>query len=173
MLKLSQKKSIQKKADYIREKFGFKYDFQIDLESLLNSMGYNYREQELDSISGLSFVKNGEAFVVVNQSETYLKRRRFTIAHELGHLELHHNRPISVSENSGILMRDMNSSIGEDLKEIEANYFAACLLMPSELISSELKNHSYIDEDVIVELARKFNVSSLAMTIRLTSLGYF
>lgn len=58
--------------------------------------------------------------------------RRFTIAHELGHAILHREK--------GILFRDLPNS-GADLdnqrlapEEREANFFAADLLMPEELV---------------------------------------
>ena len=68
--------------------------------------------------------------------------------------------------------RDSKSSEGTDRYEVEANRFAAELLMPETFL---LKDFSERDEskdvDEIVEwLAARYRVSKQAMTIRLTNL---
>jgi Zn-dependent peptidase ImmA (M78 family)/formiminotetrahydrofolate cyclodeaminase len=67
--------------------------------------------------------------VVVISSELNSEVRNFTIAHELGHALLH--------SNLGTLHRDRpldGSSTMTDIKERQANYFAACFLMPSKIV---------------------------------------
>lgn len=84
-------------------------------------------------------------------------RQRFTVAHEIGHLLLH---------PPGRRFRDRISSMGVDLAEIQANNFAASLLMPSWMISAAAPGKS------ISALADIFGVSEQAMQIRLKALGY-
>jgi Zn-dependent peptidase ImmA (M78 family) len=59
-----------------------------------------------------------------------------------------------------------------DQKEIEANQFAASLLMPSRLLRAQVLEMGGrpLTEEQIEELARSFEVSVQAMTIRLTTL---
>jgi Zn-dependent peptidase ImmA (M78 family) len=58
--------------------------------------------------------------------------------------------------------------------EVQANQFAASLLMPARLIREHVEQRPKPLGDVDVsELARTFNVSEQAMTIRLTTLGYW
>jgi Zn-dependent peptidase ImmA (M78 family) len=53
-------------------------------------------------------------------------RRRFTLAHELGHLLLH---------PTGEMFRDSESQLAApDRREVEANKFAAALLMPISVL---------------------------------------
>jgi Zn-dependent peptidase ImmA (M78 family) len=71
--------------------------------------------------------------------------------------------------------RDTHSSEGTDTKEIEANAVAAELLMPEDEVRNLIVERGGLDmEDTsaIEELANRFDVSHLAMTIRLTNL-YF
>ncbi|MGH9326658.1 MAG: ImmA/IrrE family metallo-endopeptidase, partial [Terriglobia bacterium] len=72
-----------------------------------------------------------------------------------------------------IALRSPKSSTGTDEKEIEANQFAAELLMPVDVLSRDiLKLRGKMDvETAINKLASKYKVSVQAMTIRLTSLG--
>lgn len=116
--------------------------------------------------------KDGSAVVGVNSSDT-AERQRFTIAHELGHLVLHTNEKLHIDKNFPIGLRSDASGKATDENEIEANQFAAALLMPSGLIARDVKPLIGTDVlDAIKKLARKYKVSEQAMSIRLSTLGY-
>lgn len=66
----------------------------------------------------------------------------------------------------------------EQEREIEANYFAMCLLLPEDLVRAEVERLAPqgfdIDDDpAIVEMTKLFRVSLQLMVIRLCQLGYF
>ena len=74
-----------------------------------------------------------------------------------------------------IQLRDQKSSKDEFEDEKETNLFAAELLMPVDIIQSDLSEISEFDledEKFIKELADKCKVSTQAMTFRLAYLGY-
>lgn len=127
-----------------------------------------------ESILGFSFVKDNEKFIGVKSTDTHMGRRRFTIAHELGHLMLHQNSMLNYGHGE-VYFRHTYGHQKHDPKEYEANYFAACLLMPEDLVQNYV-NSMYpqfgLMGDDIDTLAAKFQVSSSAMTIRLSELGY-
>ena len=56
--------------------------------------------------------------------------------------------------------------------EDEANQFALCLLMPEHLLREEVKKvvWDYGNDDAIKSLCRTFEVSTIAMTVRLSQL---
>ena len=61
-----------------------------------------------------------------------------------------------------------------DAEELEANYFAMCLLMPESFVRDEIKkigNIDAVDGTGIEKLARKFRVSVPLMTLRIGQLG--
>lgn len=111
---------------------------------------------------------DGRAIIGVNASHSQ-SRQRFTIAHELGHLSLHGDAEYHFDQK--ILYRNDVSSRATDEAEIEANQFAAELLMPEPLLSKDVDGLE-LDDVEIEQLARKYQVSVQAMTIRLTVLGY-
>jgi Zn-dependent peptidase ImmA (M78 family) len=115
---------------------------------------------------------DGTAVIGVNSMEAPT-RQRFTIAHELGHLLLHKDEDLHVDERFPIAFRNPKSSQAIDDKEIEANQFAAELLMPEEFILKDLKGKDLDieDDDLVAELAAKYEVSTQAMTIRLSRLA--
>ncbi len=65
-------------------------------------------------------------------------RQRFTIAHELGHFFLHRASSTVFVDAAPIFFRDESSSNGSQREEIEANAFAAELLMPEDAIRQRL-----------------------------------
>ena len=116
--------------------------------------------------------KDGSAVIGVNSSHP-TQRQRFTIAHEIGHLLLHTNKSLHVDKNFPIGLRSGISSKAEDENEIEANQFAAALLMPTDFLSKDVT--PLVGKDVLIairKLARKYGVSEQAMSIRLSVLGH-
>jgi Zn-dependent peptidase ImmA (M78 family) len=101
-------------------------------------------------------------------------RRRFTVAHELGHLLLHKNESLHIDERFPIGFRSAASSQAVDASEIEANQFAAELLMPMSLLTADLAAMppDIDSEAAVTELAQRYEVSEQAMTIRLSALGH-
>lgn len=73
----------------------------------------------------------------------------------------------------GSKLRSPVSSLATDDREIEANQFAAELLMPLDLISAAIKKlpKKMETENAVAELANQFDVSVQAMTIRLSSVN--
>ncbi len=99
--------------------------------------------------------KSGYAiYVNAKHPET---RRRFTIAHEIAHYVLHKNLI-----RDGIVDDTLYRSGLSNLIEMEANRFAAEILMPTHLIRAAIRK-----EFSISKLAKKFKVSNEAMAIRL------
>src|SRR3954470_4270018 len=73
--------------------------------------------------------KQGRYIIGINSSHPET-RKRFTIAHEMGHLVLHQLDQVHVDKQFLVKLRDDISSQAIDPHEIEANAFAAALLMP-------------------------------------------
>ena len=133
--------------------------------------------QSLDSeISGILVPLERDRWAIIVNSDHIEVRQRFTIAHELGHLLLHgYDTPHA---DRSFKFRDTRSSEGTAIDEIQANQFAAELLMPRTVLVREVGSRTFdhaVDDDPAFELlvnrlAKKFGVSKQAMTIRLSSL---
>ena len=147
----------------------------VDVFSLPNKLGINFKEAHLvDGISGM-LEKTASTFLITINAPDPLTRKRFTLAHELGHYMLHRHLvgdglDDDKAYRSTNLGKYHNTLIGP-AEETEANKFAANLLMPRHLINSELKKRKgtepNVDDEVIHEMATLFAVSEQAMSIRL------
>ena len=138
------------------------YKIPVDLIGLANILNIEVYEQKLESkISGaIRYNKeNGKYTILLNKNDND-NRRRFTLAHELGHYFL--NKEILESDEIHI---DVLYRCSDD-KEKEIDYFAGALLMPKELIEI-----MYKDTTSISQLSNIFEVSESAMTVRLNILG--
>lgn len=145
----------------------------VPVEEIARRLGLELVARVLaDDVSGLLLrPEGGKSAIVVNQRHS-LARQRFTIAHELGHLRLHKGRPMVV-DHVRVNLRDARSGAAVDREEIEANAFAAELLMPRALVLAEIqraagRGHS---TQLAADLAVGFGVSKQAAEYRLVNLG--
>ena len=137
--------------------------------------GIGTSDSEGVPVDGRSAEALGAALVFVVNGSHVEVRRRFSVAHEIGHLELHEGRPIIVDHlvRGRVNMRDERSSLATSREEIEANGFAAALLMPADWIAADIEGSLGVAVGKTVEsLARRYNVSTQAVEYRLVNLGY-
>ncbi|MBE7172349.1 MAG: ImmA/IrrE family metallo-endopeptidase [Williamsia sp.] len=126
-----------------------------------------------ENISGVLITEKGKSTIGYNKNEPRV-RNRFTIAHELGHYILHKDElDFFVDKAFKVMYRGNNVPGINFTHEKQANEFAACLLMPEHLLRKEIDDLDldYTDEDAIKTLAKKFDVSTIAMSIRIAKLG--
>jgi Zn-dependent peptidase ImmA (M78 family) len=127
-----------------------------------------------DSVSGMLVVEDNRGAIAYNSSHARV-RQRFTVAHEIAHFLLHlkKNRRSQLFIDRYVFRRDENSATGSDHEEVEANRFGAALLMPAAFVRKEIRKHELDldDEEALTFLARRFQVSTAAMTNRLNTLG--
>jgi hypothetical protein len=91
------------------------------------------------------------------------ERQRFTVAHELGHFLLHRDKIGSGVTDTVLFRSQLSSSV-----ETEANKIAADIVMPIELLKSELvRLNGKMDMESVQELAEAYKVSEAAMRIRI------
>jgi Zn-dependent peptidase ImmA (M78 family) len=123
-----------------------------------------------DEISGAIVRKGGHVVIAVNPAH-HINRQRFTIAHELGHYFFHEGLEQHVDQDLRVAWRNADSSKAVNWVEIQANRFAAELLMPTSFLHEDLDELQSIDKRVVALLVKKYVVSPDAMKIRLSQLG--
>ncbi len=147
----------------------------VPVDKLAAELGAEISVQPLEGdVSGMLFRSNDRVVIGVNATESSV-RRRFTIAHELGHLRLHTGRQLIVDKLVRVNLRTQATVPGEE-EEREANAFAAELLMPETLVRQHFRafvgDKELVQERVLVrQLAETFDVSAQAMGYRLVNLG--
>jgi len=123
------------------------------------------------SLSGLLLPSRGEIWVNAVEAREWPTRRRFTIGHELGHYFMHQGAQTSLFCRHGSVeapeTREPRKKPAErpplDPIEEEANYFAAALLMPAQLVRREYER----PDRTFASLCEAFSSSGAAMGRRL------
>lgn len=159
-------------VETLLEKNGI-YRPPVPVEAIAQTEGIEIRQAPTGTnISGALVRSNGFVFIAVNSAH-HPNRRRFTIAHELAHYHLRHaGTDYHVDGDFTVNLRDQTSSDATNRDEIEANAFAATLLMPKKFLFKDLVDLLPLDQEKVRRLAKKYQVSEQAMTIRLVTLGF-
>ena len=144
----------------------------VPVHDLAGTVGATLRVGPLEGqLSGFLLRRADQTIIGVNSLHPRT-RQRFTIAHELGHLLLH-NYTEHVDRDMSFYFREARSSEAEIRQEIQANRFAAELLMPRTMIDAAVPKAVGLFDDVLLsDLADRFEVSVQAITYRLTNLGF-
>lgn len=120
--------------------------------------------------------KNEKRIIAVDKN-SYATRKIFTIAHEIGHYVMH------CGESNDFFERDVYES-NEDKKasednrtsiEKDADKFAACLVMPRDMVIDFVENSLYYKirdkQNLVQEICKKFIVAEKAAKKRLKEVG--
>jgi len=126
-----------------------------EIANHVEGLSIDGREFE-DGLSGASLCHNGKIFIAYNKDHSFI-RNRFTVAHELGHALLGH-----------LVILSPIDLYSKDYKELEANQFAAELLMPLQMLKQAVKKIKTVDQ-----LAKAFWVSKDAMSWRVIESGIY
>ena len=133
----------------------------------------NYNTNGVSDFEGLILSTHGKFFIFINKDNvkvTGKKRSVYSLAHELGHyfIEEHHAFLLKYGELvhhklDGIIQR-------ETLMEREADYFAACLLLPRSLFVPEIEGKVF-NMFHLRKLSGQFGVSLIVVIKRYVLLG--
>lgn len=152
--------------------------FPIDVETIISDINGTIIECDNNDLSDgfIKYIDKGEppTFEIHLKKETNVQRKRFTLAHELGHLILH----MDFFDKGARAIHDENyyRTAGDYTeKELQADEFAASFLMPSQCFKqvaydNMINNGQAYD---ISAIADYFNVSKLAAITRGRWLGMF
>ena len=128
--------------------------YPVDIESICKELGIKIKDNYPLDKDGYLICQNGKKIILINSQITNRHRKRFIIAHELGHFLLHRDQLYSCDHISDATQQNINTQV----QEKEANAFATELLIPQ----CELKKHipvAPITFDSIFDIARVFDVS--------------
>jgi Zn-dependent peptidase ImmA (M78 family) len=155
-------------ANRIREEFDLndKIDFQLIEEISFYKDAYvDYKPIEGAQGRIIFKEKSTKSFITINSAINYGPKKKFVLAHELGHALIHREgNQIFVCDEQDLNRWDIDSNL-----EAEANSFAAELIVPEKKFK-ELSKGEFSSEQ-IRDLSNHFGFSLTAMSIRYTKIG--
>lgn len=159
-LDLETKEYISNLTDKIREKYNIKTPIQNMTEIIKQIGGDVIQKYNFDSYYDATVMKTNDKFYIAIPIISDIQRKNFAIAHELGHLFLHmgFKTNIKVWDNQ-VLNQYRRFSMLE--QEIQANEFAANLLMPTNEYINEIDRQTKNNKNIAIDIkaiSEKFNV---------------
>ena len=153
---------LNSEAVRFREKVGYSNREPIDVESVVLKMeNYTLVKLELsNNISGMCIVDENSKVIAINSSMS-VGRQRFTIAHELYHLEMEQLKEGKVCP-TGIYENRAET-------EKEADMFATFLLMPYDGLEWYIDKFDILEWNLknIIDLSQFYKLSYMAVLFRL------
>ena len=153
-------------AEWLWKLYGLSNPDELILEDIAFARGVVVTEGPLEKMEARLVRKGEKGLIRVSQDIPYIGQKRFAIAHELGHWELHKQD----SQFFACTSDDMVASYKTSTQEGEANMFAAGLLMPSSPFMEHANKKSFSFE-TISSLAEYFITSLTATAIRYVDLS--
>ena len=145
-------------AERLLQELGITEPGEIDLEAIAFYLGARVRYRPLHGCEARIIGSGGSAIITVNERSSY-RRKRFSIAHELGHW-CHHRGKSLVCRAQEYRPRDPLSP------ERVADGYAADLIMPEYLFWPAARQYAKLNFKVVNDLAGIFRTSLTATAIR-------
>jgi Zn-dependent peptidase ImmA (M78 family) len=155
---------------------GLELESPIDVQEAVKRLGgILTMENSLENNMEAKVRKSGDSFQIVLQKTKPAARKRFSIAHEIGHLFLHMGYLIDPEKwNRTQEYRDsIYYRFGHGLEEREANEFAAAFLMPEDEFKDIAQQTENTGAGLLNAIALHFQTSKDAVLNRGRMLGIF
>ena len=147
----------------LRQDLGIAPFTPVDLMNITERLTIKVTHKELGKgIEGACKSKGAKRLVVLNPHPSSIQKGRFTLAHEIGHLLIHHSSYLCKSDV-------FRTYISQNDEEQEANDFAAELLLPKRAVLDTL-DKSDLTFSAIEQISKQFDISLSVAAIRLTQL---
>lgn len=158
-------KTPEELANYVRDKWELGRKPIYNLIDVMEKHGVilaNAFEDnsDIDAYSHVQIIDHDTVPIVVLGYETNVFRQQFNAAHELGHILT--DGQFELEELSKAEYRDMEKFM---------NRFAGALLMPEEVLASDLQGNGKLDVRYYIELKKKYRVSAQALIVRANQIG--
>ena len=154
-------------AAALLNRYGIDSIDEIQVEDIAFAQGLLIEERPIRGAEGRLVRGPGRGLsgiATVNEHVREPGKKRFVAAHELGHFEMHPNTSMFSCDEAAFLAWHRNRP-----EEVEANVFAASLLMPEKLFKEESALKPALIQ-TIEDLATRFRVTLSAAAIRYASL---
>ena len=138
---------------------------EIHVRDIAMELGAFVRERTLTGSEARLTRKGPRGIITVNEAIPEEGRKRFAIAHELGHFELHRDSQLVFCTEGDMHVWNENKA-----QEVEANGFASALLMPEALFIKYRKIEPP-NIEAVIELAKEFRTTLTSTCLRYIQLS--
>jgi Zn-dependent peptidase ImmA (M78 family) len=152
-------------AQKLMDECGIESTDDLPLEVLVAARGATLIQKPMNKADGRIVMTKSRNIITINSDIQYEGKRRFTLAHELGHLEMHKDKILQHNDSDATLQYFKTGN-----QESEANDFASELLMPRNLFIKECQDKPF-SPSLLRDLSLKFKTSITSVTYKYLELG--
>lgn len=153
------------RADSLIEELGITSTEDLDIEAIAFDTGVEVVYEQMTGCEATLVGFGSSAIATINPSGVR-GRERFSVAHEVGHWELHRGRSFKCRVD------EPDSNVASDRTlEKEADTFAAHLLMPGSLFNPLVRQLGQPNFKQLADVASQFNTSLMATALRLANVN--
>jgi len=158
-------------AKNLLEQYGFESLLDFSLELFASGLGATVIEKHLVNSDGRIIFGKKHTIIEINQDIEFEQKKRFTLAHEIGHFVLHKGIDIhNDTEATTSWFNNKEKQAKNGRVEYEANQFASELLMPSTLFYEKQKGKKFSPQ-LLRDLAIFFKTSITSIVFKYFELG--
>ncbi|HEY1039516.1 MAG TPA: ImmA/IrrE family metallo-endopeptidase [Bacteroidia bacterium] len=152
-------------AQKLMRECGIDHPTEFPLDMIVFGRGATLIEKPLINSEGRIVFGKEKAIITINSDIAYPGKKRFVIAHELGHYEMHRNVHTVHNDTDATLEFFQSGN-----HETEANEFASELLMPESLFKKECTGKKF-SPDLLRQLSEKFQTSVTSTAYKYFEIG--
>lgn len=150
-----EKRMIENTVNMLLNQFGYVSDTDtyVDISRLAKSVGFRVGESKQLDFNEDGFIavsKDKKKLLIGVNDDRTMEEKRFIVAHELAHYFLHY---VNSDLEEAVMHREHIK--GKSEEENDADYFAACILMPEQSFAAqyqEQKKKGYGKDDIVDRL---------------------
>lgn len=162
-------KDILKSAENLKRTQG-----RIDIVEVANTLGIKvFETKDIRQPSFIAYDPDTKCYQIYLNARDAGTRQRFSIAHEIAHFLLHKRKIVSFGSVGRLC--DCSLSLKEEKR---ADNLAGRILMPKKSVRTFMLQNGFsvndkIEKNMVKKVAKEFEVSLIAATLRLRELGYY
>ncbi len=162
-----------RRARQLLGEIGYDEITHISLTDIATFLGAIVIEKPMDLADGKIIRGKSQTIIRINSNIYLQEKKRFALAHEIGHLLLHDNLELH-NDNPGSMnwFQYFENQAKRGKQEYEANDFAAELLMPEKIFRKEFQGKIFTP-NLLKELSQRFQTSITSVIFRVLKLDLY
>jgi len=156
-------------SELLLQSLGITEPSEIDLEVIAWDQGAEVKYRHLEGCEAKIFGAGNKAIISI-QKDTFSRRQRFSIGHELGHWYHHRGKSFSCRKED---IGNFTGSNATGAAEKLADKYSANLLLPRYIFTGIARQYNEPTFATIFSIADAFNVSKTCTAIRYVEYGNF
>ena len=151
---------VRRRANALYEKYDLSVPVDLDIIIRKKHIEVSYEENQV-GIDGLCKLQKNPPKIILNTEITFEPRRRFTMAHEIGHICIPWHTGVDLCSLDDPYIKIQGQKM-VNTQELEANTFASELLMPTEWLKQKFDLNTKNLFGLVDEICRTANTSIMA-----------